>query len=271
MFRFLPFNGCGKGVIYKMVGPAHAVSLNTSGGIGSNRMKKILIIEDDREISALRKDMFEAEGYAVELAASADAGLRKAMREPFGIIILDMTLPGRDRFDICQVIRQSAAAPILMVAAKQEDVDAIRDWGTGADDYMVKPFSVVELVARAKVHLSLDRQQVGRTEGESSPNDQIRTGGLLIDKLMRKVYVEEREVALTAKEFDLLQYLAANPNRLFTKEELFERVWGLDSMGDLPTVTVHISKLREKIEPNPSKPQFVETVWGAGYRFNMQK
>ncbi|GGD48649.1 response regulator transcription factor [Paenibacillus nasutitermitis] len=238
-------------------------------------MKKILIIEDHGVISKLRKDTLEAGGYAVELAASADAGVQKAMKEPFAMIILDLAVPGRDGFDICKIFRQTADAPIMMILATHEEVDSIRILGLGADDYLVKPYSMDEFMARVGVqlsrHLPNNEQQAHTDTAEISPHNPFRAGILLIDRLARKVYVEECEVALTAKELDLLLYLAANPNRVFTKEELFERVWGLDSMGDLPTVTVHISKLREKIEQNPSKPQVIETVWGSGYRFNKQE
>ncbi|MBW7457187.1 response regulator transcription factor [Paenibacillus sepulcri] len=232
-------------------------------------MKRILIIEDDSVIAEVQKDYLVASGFTVDIAATGDAGLEQAMKESFDMIILDLMLPGVNGFDICKAIRQTTHIPILMVSAKREEVDKIRGFGLGADDYIVKPFSVGELVARVKAHLSRFERLTGSTGTGSNPKDQIRIRGLFIDKLPRKVFVEDREALLTTKEYDLLLYLATNPNRVFTKEELFERIWGLDSMGDLPTVTVHISKLREKIELNPSKPQYIETVWGVGYRFNL--
>jgi DNA-binding response OmpR family regulator len=232
-------------------------------------MKKILIIEDDSVISEVQKDYLEASGYAVDVAASGDAGLQKAMNEPVDLIILDLMLPGVDGYEICKKVRQEKNIPILMVSAKREEIDKIRGFGLGADDFIIKPFSVGELVARVKAHLARFERLTAGAGQQPNPKDQIRIRGLFIDKLPRKVFIDDEEATLTTKEYDLLLYLATNPNRVFAKEELFERIWGLDSLGDLPTVTVHISKLREKIEQNPSKPQFIETVWGVGYRFNM--
>ncbi|GGD62482.1 response regulator transcription factor [Paenibacillus nasutitermitis] len=232
-------------------------------------MKKILVIEDDSVISEVQKDYLETSGYSVDIASSGDIGLQKAMNDHFDLVILDLMLPGVDGYEICKAIRLEKNVPILMVSAKREEIDKIRGFGLGADDYIVKPFSVGELVARVKAHLARFERLTGGAGQQLNPKDQIRIRSLFIDKLPRKVFVEEQEVQLTTKEYDLLLYLATNPNRVFTKEELFERIWGLDSMGDLPTVTVHVSKLREKIEQNPSKPQFIETVWGVGYRFNL--
>ncbi|MBW7477357.1 response regulator transcription factor [Paenibacillus oenotherae] len=231
-------------------------------------MKKILIIEDDTVIAEVQKDYLEASGYTVNIATSGDVGLQIAMNEKVDLIILDLMLPGVDGYEICKQVREHSTVPILMVSAKKEEVDKIRGFGLGADDYIIKPFSVGELVARVKAHLARFERLTG-DQSHKRKQEQVRIRDLVIDKLPRKVYVREREVVFTTKEYDLLLHLASNPNRVFTKEQLFESIWGLDSLGDLPTVTVHISKLREKIEQNPSKPQFIETIWGVGYRFNL--
>lgn len=230
-------------------------------------MKRVLIVEDEQVIGEVQKDFLEAAGCEVELAASGDVGLARALEEDFDLVILDLMLPKVDGFEICRQIRASKNIPILMVSARKEDIDKIRGLGLGADDYMTKPFSVGELVARVKAHLArYDRL----TEGvRTRPVDEIRLRGIRIDKPSRKVFVNESEVALTSKEYDLLLFLALHPNRVFGKDELFEKLWGLDSNGDTATVTVFISKLREKIEADPSRPQYIETIWGVGYRFNL--
>ncbi|CAH0120517.1 Transcriptional regulatory protein SrrA [Paenibacillus sp. CECT 9249] len=233
-------------------------------------MKTILIIEDEQVIAEVQKDYLEASGFAVEIAGSGDVGLDKALREHYDLILLDLMLPNVDGYEICRQIRETKNIPILMVSAKKEEVDKIMGLGLGADDYIIKPFSVGELVARVKAHLARFERLTGGHGGDAGHSkDQIRMQGLLIDKLSRKVFVRDEEIVLTTKEYDLLLYLATHPNRVFRKDELFERIWGLDSMGDNATVTVHISRLREKIERNPSKPQHIETIWGVGYRFNL--
>lgn len=229
-------------------------------------MKRILIIEDEQVIAEVEKDYLEAAGYAVDIAASGDVGLRKAMEEPFDLIVLDLMLPKVDGFDICARIRREKNVPILMVSARKEDIDKIRGLGLGADDYVTKPFSVGELVARVKAHLA--RYDRLTAEGAAKPNEEIRIRGIRVDKPARKVFVNDREIPFTSKEFDLLLFLATHPNRVFSKEELFERIWGMDATGDNATVTVFIGKLRDKIETDPSKPQYIETIWGVGYRFN---
>ncbi|MBP1932793.1 response regulator transcription factor [Ammoniphilus resinae] len=230
-------------------------------------MKQILIIEDDQVIVEVEKDYLSAGGFQVEIATNGDLGLRKALENEFDLIILDLMLPGMDGFEICRQIRLVKNIPILMVSAKKEDIDKIRGLGLGADDYMTKPFSVAELVARVKAHLSRYDRLV--QDNRVAPSEDIRLRGIRIEKGSRKVYVNEKETPLTSKEYDLLLFLASHPNRVFTKDELFERIWGLDSLGDIATVTVHISKLREKIETAPAKPQYIETIWGVGYRFNV--
>ncbi|ETI68473.1 response regulator transcription factor [Neobacillus vireti] len=230
-------------------------------------MRRILIIEDDQVIVEVEKDYLEASGFQVELATSGDLGLKKALEEDYDLIILDLMLPQTDGFEICRQVRIKKNIPILMVSAKKEEIDKIRGLGLGADDYMTKPFSVGELVARVKAHLA--RYDRLMTDNQMRQIDEVQIRGIRIDKLSRKVYVNETEVQFTSKEFDLLLFLTIHPNRVFSKDELFEKIWGLDSMGDNATVTVFIGKLREKIETDPSKPQYIETIWGVGYRFNV--
>ncbi|MFF2448319.1 response regulator transcription factor [Neobacillus sp. NPDC058068] len=230
-------------------------------------MKRILIIEDDQVIVEVEKDYLEASGFMVELATSGDLGLKKALEEDYDLIILDLMLPQTDGFEICRQVRSKKNIPILMVSAKKEEIDKIRGLGLGADDYMTKPFSVGELVARVKAHLA--RYDRLMTDNRVRQMDEVQIRGIRIDKLSRKVYVNETEVPFTSKEFDLLLFLAIHPNRVFSKDELFEKIWGLDSIGDNATVTVFIGKLREKIETDPSKPRYIETIWGVGYRFNV--
>lgn len=232
-------------------------------------MKKILIVEDDEVIAEVQKDYLAASGFEVDIAASGDAGLRKALSAHYDLMLLDVMLPGVDGYEICRQVRRVKNIPILMVSAKKEEVDKIRGLGLGADDYIIKPFGVGELVARVRAHLARF-ERLTSTPGETKrTKEPIDLGGLSIDKLARRVWVDGREVTFTSKEYDLLLYLAEHPNRVFTKDELFERIWGIDSLGDVATVTVHISKLREKIERNPAKSQYIETIWGVGYRFNL--
>lgn len=229
-------------------------------------MKSILIIEDEKAIAELERDYLESHGFSVEIEGRGDVGLQKALSGSYDLIILDVMLPKLDGFEICRQIRQTKNIPVLMVTAKKEDIDKIRGLGLGADDYMTKPFSPSELVARVKAHLAR-YERLTADRGES--HEQIRIRGLLIDKTSRRVTIHDREAMLTSKEYDLLLLLAAHPNRVFEKEELFERIWGLDSNGDAATVTVHIRRLREKIEHDPSNPQYIETIWGVGYRFKV--
>ncbi|GAB6085726.1 response regulator transcription factor [Alkaliphilus crotonatoxidans] len=229
-------------------------------------MKKILIIEDDISIAELQRDYLDISGFEVTIETDGEKGLKRAQEEDYDLIILDLMLPRVDGFEICRQIRSNKNTPILMVSAKKEDVDKIRGLGLGADDYMTKPFSPSELVARVKAHLMRYDRLTGKKE---SANDIIEIRGLTVDKSARRVYINGTEVTLTSKEFDLLLFLASNPNHVYTKEELFEKIWGLDSLGNITTVTVHIRKLREKIEVDPSNPQYIETIWGVGYRFEV--
>ncbi len=229
-------------------------------------MSKILIVEDELSIAELEKDYLELSDFEVEIETDGEKGLERALKENFDLYILDLMLPGVDGFEICKRIRQVKNSPILMVSARKDDIDKIRGLGLGADDYITKPFSPSELVARVKAHLSRYERLIGTGAQE---NEIVEIRGLRIDKTARRVFVNGEEKAFTTKEFDLLTFLASNPNRVFTKEELFSKIWGMESIGDIATVTVHIKKIREKIELNTSKPQYIETIWGVGYRFKV--
>lgn len=227
-------------------------------------MQRILIIEDDLVIAELERDYLEINGFGVDIESLGDAGLAKAINNEYDLIILDVMLPLVDGFEICRQLRNQKDIPILMVSAKKEDVDKIRGLGLGADDYVIKPFSPSELVARVKSHLSRYERLSGKREMK---RDEIKIRGLYINRSDHRVLVNDNEVPLAPKEFDLLYFMASNPNRVFSKTDLFEHVWGLDSPGEISTVTVHIAKVRDKIELIPANPQYIETVWGAGYRF----
>ena len=229
-------------------------------------MSKILIVEDEVAIAELEKDYLELSGFDVVMQHTGDAGLKAALNEDFNLIILDLMLPNVDGFEICKKVREKKNTAIIMVSAKKEDIDKIRGLGLGADDYMTKPFSPSELVARVKAHLARYERLVG---SGVKANEIIEIRGIKIDKTARRVYVNGEEKAFTTKEFDLLTFLAENPNHVFTKEELFNKIWDMESIGDIATVTVHIKKIREKIEFNTSKPQYIETIWGVGYRFKV--
>ncbi len=227
---------------------------------------KVLIIEDEESIAELEKDYLELSGFDVEVAKDGNSGLEMALSKDFNMIILDLMLPGVDGFEICRQVREQKDTPIIIVSARKEDIDKIRGLGLGADDYMTKPFSPSELVARVKAHLS--RYQ-SLTSGIYNKNDIIEIRGIKIDKTARRVFVNGEEKAFTTKEFDLLTFLAQNPNHVYTKDELFKEIWDMESIGDIATVTVHIKKIREKIEADTSNPQYIETIWGVGYRFKI--
>ena len=229
-------------------------------------MRRILIIEDEEAIADLEKDYLELSGFEVKICNTGDEGLQTALREEFDLIVLDLMLPGLDGFEVCKKIREEKNIPIIMVSAKKEDIDKIRGLGMGADDYMTKPFSPSELVARVKAHLARYDRLVGSS---NKNNDVIEIRGIRIDKTARRVIVDGEEKAFTGKEFDLLTFLAEHPNHVYTKEELFREIWDMDSIGDIATVTVHIKKIREKIEFDSAKPQYIETIWGVGYRFKV--
>ena len=227
-------------------------------------MSKILIIEDEEAIADLEKDYLELSDFEVQIEYTGDDGLRAALNGDFDLIILDLMLPGMDGFEVCKTIREEKNIPIIMVSAKKDDIDKIRGLGLGADDYMTKPFSPSELVARVKAHMARYDRLVGVSRNR---NDIVEIRGIKIDKTARRVWVDGEERTFTTKEFDLLTFLAENPNHVYTKEELFREIWDMDSIGDIATVTVHIKKIREKIEFDTSKPQYIETIWGVGYRF----
>lgn len=229
-------------------------------------MSKILIIEDEEAIADLEKDYLELSGFEVAIENRGDLGLERALKENFDLFILDLMLPEVDGFEICRQIRDKKNTPIIMVSAKKDDIDKIRGLGLGADDYMTKPFSPSEMVARVKAHMA----RYERLIGSGTPqNEIVEIRGIKIDKTARRVWVNGEEKNFTTKEFDLLTFLAQNPNHVFTKEELFREIWDMESIGDIATVTVHIKKIREKIEFNTAKPQYIETIWGVGYRFKV--
>lgn len=229
-------------------------------------MGRILIIEDEVAIADLEKDYLELSDFQVDICNAGDEGLSMALEGEYNLVILDLMLPGMDGFEVCRKIREEKNIPILMVSAKKDDIDKIRGLGLGADDYMTKPFSPSEMVARVKAHLARYERLIGSGNSE---NEVIEIRGLKIDKTARRVWINGEEKNFTTKEFDLLAFLAQNPNHVYTKEELFSKIWDMESIGDIATVTVHIKKIREKIEYDTSHPQYIETIWGVGYRFKV--
>ena len=229
-------------------------------------MSRILIVEDEISIAELEKDYLELSDYEVDIASDGETGESMALKGDYVLCILDVLLPGKDGFEICKAIRKEKDIPIIMVSAKRDDIDKIRGLGLGADDYITKPFSPSELVARVKAHLARYDRLVASTVPQ---NDVLEIRGLKIDKTARRVFVNNEEKVFTTKEFDHLLFLASNPNKVFSKDELFRNIWDMESIGDIATVTVHIKKIREKIEYDTSKPQYIETIWGVGYRFKV--
>ncbi|OIU71678.1 response regulator transcription factor [Rossellomorea aquimaris] len=229
-------------------------------------MQKILIIEDETDIAELERDYLEVNGFDSDIALTGEEGLNLARTHSYSLILLDLMLPGIDGFELCKKLREFLDIPILMVTARKEDIDKIRGFDRGADDYIVKPFTPSELVARVKAHISRYDRLINR---EARKNE-IEIRNIRVDLDSRRVFFDNEEKAFTAKEFDLLVFLATHPDRVFSKEHLFERIWGYDSLGDITTVTVHIRKIREKIEQDPAEPELIETIWGVGYRFKME-
>lgn len=229
-------------------------------------MNRILIIEDEKEIAELQKDYLELSDFEVVIENAGDVGLERALAEDFQLIILDLMLPKVDGFEICKEVRKAKNIPIIMVSAKKEDIDKIRGLGLGADDYMTKPFSPSELVARVKAHLTRYERLLC---SNAKSNEVLEIRSIRIDKTARRVFVDNEEKIFTTKEFDLLTHLAEHPNKVFAKDELFRDIWDMESLGDIATVTVHIKKIREKIEKNTAKPEYIETIWGVGYRFKL--
>lgn len=229
-------------------------------------MEKVLIVEDDLGIAEVEKDYLEINGFEVIVENTGVDGLKRALNERFDLIILDLMLPGVDGFGICREIRKTKDVPIIMVSARGEDIDKVRGLGLGLDDYMTKPFSPNELVARVKAHIK--RYQKLKGIGPAAEESVIRIRGLEINPKTHQVFVDGQEVSLTVKEFELLQLLATSPNKVFSKEEIFQKVWGFEADQDIPTITVHIRRIREKIETDPSEPVYVKTIWGVGYKLN---
>lgn len=235
--------------------------------------RKVLIAEDDQAIAELERDYLEVHGYEVTLRADGKQALQEALKHEYDLIILDVMLPGVDGFDILRRIRETKFIPVLMVSARKEDIDKIRGLGLGADDYVTKPFSPSELVARVKAHLERYDRLTAVAAGNGSAlvqkSRELNIRGLVIQVDARRVTLHGEEVSLTAKEFDLLLFLAENPDRVYSKDALLDKVWGIEHFGDSATVTVHVGKIRDKIQKDQSKHQFIETVWGAGYRFKV--
>jgi len=227
-------------------------------------MSRILIVEDDPDISAVERDYLELSDFEADIAETGTDGLAMVLEGGYDLVLLDLMLPGLDGFSVCRKIREKSDIPILLVTARREDVDKIRGLGYGADDYIEKPFSPSVLVARVKANLAQYRRLKGETpEG----NKELAGGGLRIDTDARRVFRGSDELQLKNKEYELLLFLMRHPNQVFSREDLYELIWGLESMGDNVTVAVHVNRLREKIEEDPSTPEHIQTVWGAGYRF----
>ncbi|PAD37120.1 response regulator transcription factor [Terribacillus saccharophilus] len=231
-------------------------------------MTKILIAEDDAEIAMLEKDYLEISGFETKIVADGSKVVKKVLDGSYDLLILDLMLPGCSGYDICREIRDQTEIPILMVTAKTESIDKIRGLGLGADDYIAKPFDPAELVARVKSHLSRYNRLTNKSS-RTAEESAIQIGNLKILTRSWKVYRDGQEIKFPNREFELLKFLAMNPNIVFSKEELFVKIWGHDYIGDSATVTVHINRIREKIEEDPSKSRMIETVWGAGYRLNL--
>lgn len=226
-------------------------------------MKRVLIIEDDMDIAELERDYLQFNGYKAEIVQDGVLGLKKAMTGMYDVIVVDLMLPQKDGFEIIREIRKKLEIPIIVVSARNDDIDKIRGLDFGADDYLTKPFSPAELIARIKSHMKRYQRLKGHT-----PSDMIQHKGLEINIASHKVAVNGMPIQLTTKEYELLLFLATNPNIVFSKAHIFDTIWGDECYGDNATVAVHIQKIRKKIEKDPSNPEFIETLWGTGYRFN---
>jgi len=233
---------------------------------GKSVLKRILIIEDDKSIAEIERDFLEISGFETCIVADGMEGLKHALSEEYDLILLDLMLPNIDGYEICKRIRGSIDVPIIMVTARIEDIDKIRGLGLGADDYISKPFSPTELVARVKANLA---QYERLTTDHSEKNEEIEVGNVMINSKTHRVYVDGKEIEFKNKEYELLLFLVTNADIVFSKEILYEKIWGMDAYGDVKTVAVHINRLREKIEKDPSNPVHIQTVWGAGYRFKV--
>lgn len=227
-------------------------------------MKKILIVEDDQNIAELERDYLKLNGYEADIETDGRKAAPLALSGNYALLIVDLMLPGKNGFEIIKEVRQKLEVPIIVVSARTDDIDKIRGLDFGADDYMTKPFSPAELAARVKSHIN----RYERLRVNAAPLETISVRGLEINTTSHKVFVNGSEVQMTAKEYELLLFMVSNPNIVFSKEHLFDSIWGQDYYGDLATVPVHIQKIRKKIERDPSNPEFIETLWGTGYRFN---
>jgi len=237
--------------------------------VGIN-IKRILIVEDDIAIAEIERDFLEIEGFDVIIVTDGMEGYKKAKEEKYDLILLDLMLPNMNGYEICRNIRGDIDVPIIMVTAKGEDTDKVRGLGLGADDYISKPFSPTELVARVKANLAqYERLQNKNKDEPDKRANELNAGAISVNLSTRRVYVQGTEIELKHKEYELLTFLISNPDIVFSKEHLYEKIWGMDALGDLKTVAVHINRLREKIEKNPQNPVYLQTVWGAGYRFKM--
>lgn len=226
-------------------------------------MNKILIIEDDEAIAEIEKDYLENCGYEADIVYDGETGLKIGLDGNYSLILLDLMLPKMDGFTVCRRLREKLDIPILMVTARQEDIDKIKGLGLGADDYIEKPFSPAVLVARVKANLA----QYERIIKKRNNSSVITLGSISLNTGTHRVYVDEKEIELKNKEYELLKFLMINVDLVFDRETLYEKIWGMEALGDNATVAVHINRLREKLEKNPSKPRYIQTVWGAGYRF----
>ena len=233
-------------------------------------MKRILIVEDDLAIAEIERDFLNIEEFEVVIATDGLEGYKKAKEEKFDLILLDLMLPNMNGYDICRNIRSEVDVPIIMVTAKGEDTDKVRGLGIGADDYISKPFSPTELVARVKANLAQYERLQNKNKGESGKRpEEINAGPISVNLSTHRVYVRGTEIEFKHKEYELLTFLISHPDMVFSKEHLYERIWGMDALGDLKTVAVHINRLREKVEKDPQNPVHLQTVWGAGYRFKI--
>ncbi|MDO4279576.1 MAG: response regulator transcription factor [Lachnoclostridium edouardi] len=232
-----------------------------------DNVKRILIVEDDPDISMIEEAYLEAAGFETKIAADGSQMEQLLAEYDFDLILLDVMLPGKNGYVLCREIRNTLDIPILMVTARTESVDKIRGLGLGADDYIAKPFDPAELVARITANLRQYERVLKRIPEEEEVKEiKVHDLRILLDSW--KVYKGDQEISFPNKEFELLKFLALNPNIVFSKEQLLEKIWGYDSLGDGATVMVHINRIREKIEEDSKNPRIISTVWGAGYRFN---
>ncbi len=226
---------------------------------------KILIVEDDLDIASIQRDFLENDGYTVTVTQDGKTGLAHALPSDFDLVLLDIMLPEMNGFEVCRELRKEKQTPVIFVSAKQDDIDKIRGFGLGADDYMMKPFSPLELLARVKAHIN--RYQLLTKQKPKTQEWVIQH--LRINTTKRLVFVFDKEISLANKEYELLMFMIENPNAALSKQMILDEVWGVDAFVEPSTVAVHVNRLREKIEIDAAHPQLIETVWGIGYRFRM--